>query len=293
MKVVVYGRPIHTDGFEFFLEKFTSTLDEKNVEYCFFNSYAEFIRHRYGIEVRPCDAREMDPQFYDLMITLGGDGTVLDTLSLVLDSGLPVLGINLGRFGFLANVKVEEIESAVDRLLKGAYSVESRSVIEVVTDVAEINEFPYALNDMVVQKRDTSAMITVDAYLDGKFMNSYWADGLIIATPTGSSGYSLSCGGPILFPGTNAFAFTPIAVHNLTVRPAVLPDHHSFGIEVKGRSDSLLVSLDSRSYKVPVNTKLTVKKADFSFQVIQLDGVNYMDTIRTKLMWGMDSRNES
>ena len=289
MKVLVYGRPIATADLESFIARFTSCMNNNGIQYVAWASYGTFLKSEYGLNWETTETLDED---FDFLISLGGDGTVLDTLSLVKDTGLPVLGVNLGRFGFLATIQVEDIDGAVEKLMNNAYDVQGRSVLEVITEFQAIQEFPYALNDFVVQKRDSSAMISVDAYLEEDFLNSYWSDGLILATPTGSSGYSLSCGGPLLFPGSQSVVLTPIAAHNLTVRPAVLPDNGTLNFNISSRGNSVLVSLDSRSYKVPAHTKFQVKKAKFAFNMVNLHGQTYMDTIRTKLMWGLDKRNK-
>jgi NAD+ kinase len=293
MRVAVYGRPIHLDDFEASFRKFTEVMAKHEIQFELVESFAQFVSKYYPFQVDSCHPGDMKEEGFDFLMSLGGDGTVLDTLSLVHDSGLPVLGVNLGRFGFLANITLDELDGAVQQLKDKKYSLEGRSVIEVEADVPEVQDFPFALNDFVVQKRDSSSMITVDTYQNDQFMNSYWSDGLILATPTGSSGYSLSCGGPLIFPGAKAFALTPIAVHNLTVRPVILPDDQEVLFEVKSRSKSVLVSIDSRSFKVPVNTKFKLRKARFLFNMVRLEDHTYMDTIRTKLMWGVDSRNKS
>ncbi len=287
MKVAVYGRTIATEGLRDFIAHFTSCLEKHEMEYVAIPQYARFLKSKLQLDLPQSD--ELNE--IDILISLGGDGTVLDTLSIVKDSGLAVLGVNLGRFGFLANTTMDDIESTIIQLKKGEYSIEGRSVIKVETEIDEIQDFPYALNDFVVQKRDSSAMITVDTHLDGEFLNSYWADGLIVSSPTGSSGYSLSCGGPLLFPGSQSFVVTPIAAHNLTVRPAVIPDDKILELQITGRSNTVLVSLDSRSYKVSADTQFRVKKGEFYFNMVRLKGSSYMDTIRTKLMWGVDTRN--
>ena len=202
------------------------------------------------------------------------------------------MSINLGRLGFLANIKIDEVDKAIHALKNGLTTIEKRTVIQVDSNVDEINEFPYALNDFVIQKRDTSAMITLKTNLNTSFLNTYWADGLIVATPTGSSGYSLSCGGPFIFPGSNSLVITPIAAHNLTVRPVVIPDQSILEIDTSGRGKNVLITLDSRSFVVPSNTRLSLKRASFEFSMIQLQGVSYMDTIRNKLLWGADRRDE-
>jgi NAD+ kinase len=293
MKVALYGRHIKTKNFKAFYQNFTSILAKQNIHYEVSTSYGAFLKDSYGITCDSCTDSSLTPENFTCLISLGGDGTALDTLLLVRDSGLPVMGVNLGRLGFLANIKMDEVEEALIALKQGNTTIEKRVILKIESDIAEINEFPYALNDFVVQKRDTSAMITVKASLNGHFLNNYWSDGLIVATPTGSSGYSLSCGGPLIFPGSKSFVITPIAAHNLTVRPIVIPDNTALEIETSGRADTILITLDSRSFIVPANTKLSIKQAEFNFTMIQLSGTTYMETIRNKLLWGADRRDET
>jgi NAD+ kinase len=227
----------------------------------------------------------------DYLISVGGDGTILDTLSIVRDSGVPVLGINTGRFGFLSSCRASEVKMALNELMSKSYSIENRTVLMLESNYPVFDDFPYALNDFVLHKKDSSSMIIVHAYLNGEFLNSYWADGLIIASPTGSTGYSLSCGGPILFPQSGSFVITPIAPHNLNVRPAVISDDHVLSFEIEGRSHSFLCSMDARSESIRHDIQLAVRKADFSFKLIRLSNENFLSTLRTKLMWGLDNRN--
>jgi len=292
MKVALYGRPIKYPNFQLFFERFVTALNANDINYETTQDYGAFLKKQYGINHPTCTDESLLTQNFDCLISLGGDGTALDTLSLVKDSGLPVMSINLGRLGFLANIKIDEVDKAIHALKNGLTSIEKRTVIQVESDVDEINKFPFALNDFVIQKRDTSAMITLKTSLNKSFLNTYWADGLIVATPTGSSGYSLSCGGPFIFPGSNSLVITPIAAHNLTVRPVVIPDQSVLEIDTSGRGKNVLITLDSRSFVVPSNTKLTLKRASFEFSMIQLQGVSYMDTIRNKLLWGADRRDE-
>ena len=292
MKVALYGRPIKYSNFQLFFERFVAALNANDIIFETTYSYGEFLKKEYDINHPTCSNESLLSKNFDCLISLGGDGTALDTLSLVRDSGLPVMSINLGRLGFLANIKIDEVDKAIHALKNGMTSIEKRTVIQVDSNVDEINEFPYALNDFVIQKRDTSAMITLKTSLNESFLNTYWADGLIVATPTGSSGYSLSCGGPFIFPGSNSLVITPIAAHNLTVRPVVIPDQSVLEIDTSGRGKNVLITLDSRSFVVPSNTKLTLKRASFEFSMIQLQGVSYMDTIRNKLLWGADRRDE-
>ena len=292
MKVALYGRPIKYPNFQLFFERFVAALNANDIIFETTYSYGEFLKKEYDINHPTCSNESLLSKHFDCLISLGGDGTALDTLSLVRDSGLPVMSINLGRLGFLANIKIDEVDKAIHALKNGLTTIEKRTVIQVDSNVDEINEFPYALNDFVIQKRDTSAMITLKTNLNKSFLNTYWADRLIVATPTGSSGYSLSCGGPFIFPGSNSLVITPIAAHNLTVRPVVIPDQSILEIDTSGRGKNVLITLDSRSFVVPSNTKLTLKRASFEFSMIQLQGVSYMDTIRNKLLWGADRRDE-
>ncbi|MFT5513201.1 MAG: NAD+ kinase [Bacteroidia bacterium] len=227
----------------------------------------------------------------DILFSLGGDGTVLDTLSIVRDTETPVLGINLGRFGFLANSRQEDFETNYVALNRKDFTIDKRTVIELQSKKELFSGFPFGLNDVVIQKKDTSNMITVNTRLDNETLNSYWADGLILATPTGSTGYSLSCGGPIIYPGSASLVLTPIAPHNLSIRPLVIGDNKTLSFEVEGRSDDFLVTIDSRSETISKGTKLTVKKAGFKFHMIRLGDHSYSKTIRNKLLWGLDKRN--
>ena len=292
MRIALYGRPIEYPNFEAFFSRLTHALETHNIAFELTASYSAFLRERYNINHPACTNESLYSHQFDFLISLGGDGTTLDTLALVKESELPVLSINLGRLGFLANIKMDQVDEVIEALQKGHTSIEKRTVIQVDSTIDEINTFPYALNDFVIQKRDNSAMITLKTNLNDSFLNTYWADGLIVATPTGSSGYSLSCGGPFIFPGSNSLAITPIAAHNLTVRPIVIADHSILSIDASVRGKNVLITLDSRSFVVPSNTKLTVRRASFDFSMVQLTGVSYMDTIRNKLLWGTDRRDE-
>ncbi len=227
----------------------------------------------------------------DFMITLGGDGTILNAATIVRDSGVPVLGINLGRLGFLAGIEKARIKEAIDLLQRGMYSIEDRSMLQIESDAPLFGEVPFALNDMTILKRDTSSMITIHTYIDGAYLNSYWADGIIIATPTGSTGYSLSCGGPIIFPNSGNFVITPVAPHNLNIRPIVISDNSVISFEVEGRAENFLCTLDSRFETITSSSQLAVRKCDFPMKLVQLNETSFMRTIRDKLAWGMDSRN--
>jgi NAD+ kinase len=227
----------------------------------------------------------------DYMISIGGDGTMLDCLTYIRDLQIPVLGINSGRLGFLASVSMDESQKALENLIKGHFQVDSRSVLQLESNQPLFGGVKYALNDFVIHKKDSSSMIIIHSYINGEFLNSYWSDGLIIATPTGSTGYSLSCGGPILYPTSSSFAITPVAPHNLNVRPIIVSDQNVLSFEIEGRATSYLVSLDSRSETINSSTQLAVRKADFQFHLIRFNEENYLNTLRKKLMWGVDNRN--
>jgi NAD+ kinase len=229
---------------------------------------------------------------YDLMISLGGDGTFLKAVSFIRDSGVPILGINTGRLGFLSNLAKDQIAQTLQRFNAGQYEFQKRSLLRVHTENDLFSDENFALNELTLQKKDTSSMIKVHAYLGDKFLNTYWADGLIVATPTGSTAYSLSCGGPIITPGCQVHILTPIAPHNLNVRPVVVPDHMPISLQVEGRDRSYLLSLDGHSQHTKQGEKVTITKAEFMINVVKFEDNNFLDTIRNKMFWGSDTRNE-
>jgi NAD+ kinase len=224
-------------------------------------------------------------------VSIGGDGTLLESVTHIGALETPVLGINTGRLGFLATISKEESEQALLKVLEGSYQLDKRSLLKLESNTNIFSSLNYALNDFTVVKKDTSSMITIHTFIDGEFLNSYWADGIIVATPTGSTGYSLSCGGPLIFPRSGNFVITPVSPHNLTVRPIILSDSSVISFQIEGRSRKFLVSLDSRIASVDPSVQLTVKKADFRVNLIQLEGQHYFKTLRQKLNWGLDIRN--
>lgn len=227
----------------------------------------------------------------DCLISLGGDGTVLDAITLIGDTNIPVLGINYGRLGFLASISKDELSLMVDALVNRSYVIDKRTLIHLDANIPVFGSTPFALNEFAINKRDTSPMIKIHTYLNGEFLNSYWADGLIVATPTGSTGYSMSCNGPILFPESASFVITPVAPHNLNVRSIVVPDTSVISFEIEGRTEELICSLDARKEIVPKHIQLAVKKEDFTVSFIRLNENSYLTTLRTKLTWGLDKRN--
>jgi len=227
----------------------------------------------------------------DYLISIGGDGTFLETIVLVKDNDIPVLGINTGRLGFLSNVKTDEIAEAIDALINKAYDIDERSMLSIEANNFDFGANNYALNEITLHRTDSSTMITVHTYLDDEFLNSYWADGLIISTPTGSTAYSLSCNGPILLPDSENMIITPIAPHNLNVRPLVINDEKVLKIQIDARSENYVVALDSRSYSLPLDATLKITKTPHTIKLIRLNNHTFLTTLRSKLMWGIDKRN--
>jgi len=231
------------------------------------------------------------PAHVDMLFSLGGDGTMLDTVSFVGNSNIPIIGINLGRLGFLAAIPEEEVEQAILSLVRGSYTLEKRTLLHLDSSKPMFDGAPYALNEFTIHRKDSSSMIKIHTYLNGEFLNTYWADGLIVSTPTGSTGYSLSCGGPIVFPQTSSFVITPVAPHNLNVRPIIVPDDNVISFEVEGRAENFLCTLDSRTETINSTIQLAVKKENFTISLVRPDEHNFLKTIRQKLYWGIDKRN--
>jgi NAD+ kinase len=237
-------------------------------------------------------AADLDEQI-DALISLGGDGTLLDTVCLVRDKHIPVLGINYGRLGFLASLGKENIEEAVKALQERTYVLDRRGLLHLDASIPLFGEESFALNEVVIHKREFSPMIKIHTYLNGEFLNTFWSDGLIVSTPTGSTGYSLSCNGPVVFPESESFVITPIAPHNLNIRPIVVPNNNVISFEVEGRTEDFICTLDSRKEVVPKNVQLAVRKEAFSFNLVRLNENNFLQTLRKKLTWGFDTRNST
>ncbi len=227
----------------------------------------------------------------DFLISFGGDGTILDTVVLIGDKGIPVVGINLGRLGFLAAIRQDEIAEALDSLFRKDYTIDQRRLVHLDSNVGLFGASPFALNEFSIYRKDSSSMIKIHTFLNGEFLNTYWADGLIVATPTGSTGYSLSCNGPLVFPQASNFIITPVAPHNLNIRPVVVPDDTVISFEVEGRTPNFFCTLDSRHESFTKDVQLAIRKEHFDFNLIRLNDQNFLNTIRKKLFWGIDSRN--
>ncbi|WP_026706096.1 NAD kinase [Flavobacterium soli] len=294
MKVAIYGQyyqnstePIIRDIFVFF--------NQNNVEMVIEATFLKMLYEKQLIkkEYKTFSShKELDSSF-DLLLSIGGDGTILRAATLVRKSGVPILGINAGRLGFLASVQKENIEAFLQLVIDKKYTISKRTLLSLTIspknkDIQDIN---FAMNEISVSRKDTTSMITIETYLNGEFLNSYWADGLIIATPTGSTGYSLSCGGPILTPDVKSLVITPIAPHNLNARPLVIPDKTEIRLKVTGREEQYLVSLDSRITSIKNESVLTIKKTPFQINMIEIPEETFLKTLRNKLLWGEDKRN--
>jgi NAD+ kinase len=227
----------------------------------------------------------------DCLISLGGDGTMLDSVALIGNKEIPLLGINFGRLGFLASIGKNEMQQAVESLVSSTYHIDQRTLIHVDANLPLFGNAPFGLNEFVIHKKDTSPMIKIHTYMNGEFLNTYWADGLIVSTPTGSTGYNLSCNGPIVFPDSGNFIITPVAPHNLNVRPIVIPDNNIVSFEIEGRTDQFLCSLDSRREIVSKNIALAIRKELFTIGLVRLNENTFLETLRNKLAWGLDKRN--
>jgi len=292
MKIAIYSRGIENNQHKNIIA-FIEELKTYNVEPVFFQDFFNQFYSTVNIQGKYSTFNSADDlnNNIDFMISLGGDGTLLDTVTFIQDKGIPVLGINYGRLGFLATLGKEDLNSAIKALVDRTYVLDKRTLIHLDADLPLFGSAPYALNEFVLHKKDTSSMIKIHTYLNGEFLNTYWADGLIVATPTGSTGYSLSCSGPVIFPDSGNFVITPVAPHNLNIRPIVVPDDNIISFEIESRSDGFLCSMDSRREIVPKEVQLAVKKEKFRINLVRLNENNFLQTLRNKLSWGLDKRN--
>ncbi len=293
MKVAIYSRGLDADQ-EVQLLTLLEELRRYHIEVCLHKS---LVGAKSAVKMLPGDfsvfSRHDDlNSSIDCIISLGGDGTMLDTATLVRDKKIPIMGINFGRLGFLAGTGKDEISVAVEALAHGRYIIDKRTLLRLNANIPLFDDTPFALNEFAIHKRDISPMIKIHTYLNGKFLNSYWADGIIVSTPTGSTGYNLSCNGPIVFPDSASFVITPVAPHNLNVRPIVIPDSNVISFEVENRTHHFICTLDSRREIVENEVKLAVKKEDFEILLIALTENSFLTTLREKLTWGFDKRNK-
>lgn len=291
MKIAIHGRTFNNDAIPFIQEMFDN-LKSRESEILVFKNFSVFL-DKVGIKYDSASiySHHEELEDTDFLFSIGGDGTFLESVTFAGPQQVPLLGINTGRLGFLATTPREKILQAIDSIYRHTYKFEERTLINVGSDIDLFSGVNFALNEFAILKRDTSSMIVVHTYINGEYLNSYWADGLIISTPTGSTGYSLSCGGPLVMPSTNNFIISPVSPHNLNVRPMIVPDSSILSFEIEARNKNFLISLDSRSKSVPVKTKLTVKRERFKAKIVELEGYNYFQTLRNKLNWGLDLRN--
>jgi NAD+ kinase len=292
MKVAIYSRVFDRAQKED-VQLFFDELKKQKLRPIIFHSFYEQIKSLIDL---PEDSgvfflSEDITEEMEYIISLGGDGTLLDTVTLVRGRNVPVMGINFGRLGFLASIGRDEVRTAIKALANHSFVVDKRTLIHVDSNLPLFGHVPYALNEFAIHKRDIAPMVKIHTYLNGEFLNTYWVDGLVVSTPTGSTGYSLSCGGPIVFPESGSFVITPIAPHNLNVRPIVVPDDNIISFEVESRSDQIICALDSRREIVDKDVQLAVRKETFLLSLVRLNENNFLQTLRNKLTWGLDKRN--
>ena len=292
MKIAVYGRLLKSHNIPY-IQQFFDLLSQKNITHVIYDGFYANIKKEIQFKKDPATFKENSDicNDVDFLFSLGGDGTLLDTVTLIRDSNIPIIGINIGRLGFLAGLGKEEIEAAIEALEKGTFIIDKRTLIQLDSVQPLFGNVNYALNEMTIHKTDSSFMMKINAYLNGEFLNSYWSDGLIVSTPTGSTGYSLSCGGPVVSPKSKNFIITPIAPHNMNIRPIVIPDDIEISFKIEDPNINSLCTLDSRSATIDASNQLSVKKAPFTISLVRLDDHYFISTLRNKLMWGADKRN--
>lgn len=292
MLVALYNRTFEEQDVPM-LKHILQLLEQHKIQTVFYKDFYLALQQYVPFNVTPrlFTSKKDLPTHTDMLFSLGGDGTMLDTVSFVGNSNIPLIGINLGRLGFLAAIPEEEVEAAILSLIRGSYTLEKRSLIHLDSSVPLFDGAPYALNEFTLHRKDSSSMIKIHTYLNGEFLNTYWADGLIVATPTGSTGYSLSCGGPVVFPQASSFVITPVAPHNLNTRSIIVPDDNVISFEVEGRTEQVLCTLDARTESVGMGVQLAVKRESFTISLVRPDEHNFLKTIRQKLYWGIDRRN--
>ena len=292
MTIAIFGSP-YPEHFSKYIQHLIKKLETEHINLIIEEEFSTFLENniRFNKSISTFNSYETLKNKADLLLSIGGDGTLLKAVTYVRESEIPIMGINTGRLGFISSISADQIDDAITDILKGNYKINERTLLELSSDKNLFKEKNFALNEVAVSKKDTSSMIRIDAYVDDEFLNTYWADGLVVSTPTGSTGYSLSCGGPIIMPGTNNIIITPNAPHNLNVRPIVIDDNSVVKLKVEDRDQLALVSLDSRSRAFDSETELIIKKADFKVRLVQPQNNSLIKTIRHKLMWGLDKRS--
>ena len=291
-KIAIFGKSIEKEGIEY-LQNLLKRLEFFNCTLSIYEPFYKKIENqvRFPSNLKFFNTHEELKDNAEILLSIGGDGTLLDTITLIRNSGITVLGINLGRLGFLSSISKDEILPAIDKVLSGNFVLEQRTLLELSKPEAIFGDFNFALNELSITKSSPHALAVINVFVNGSFLNKYWADGLLVATPTGSTAYSLSCSGPIITPESENFVITPIATHNLTVRPIVIPDKCTIRITVEGRNQNYQVGLDSRFQSLRMTDEIIIKKANYKINLIQLHEKDFFNTIREKLLWGKDQRN--
>jgi NAD+ kinase len=292
MTIAIFGSP-YPEHFSKYIQHLIKKLETEHINLIIEEEFSVFLENniRFNKSISTFNSYETLKNKADFLFSIGGDGTLLKAVTYVRKSEIPIIGINTGRLGFISSISADQIDDAITDILKGNYKINERTLLELNTNNQLFKEKNFALNEVAVSKKDTSSMIRIDAYVDDEFLNTYWADGLVVSTPTGSTGYSLSCGGPIIMPGTNNIIITPNAPHNLNVRPIVIDDNSVVKLKIEDRDQLALVSLDSRSRAFDSETELIIKKASFKIKLVQPQNNSFTKTIRHKLMWGLDKRS--
>jgi len=292
MTIAIFGSP-YPEHFSKYIQHLIKKLEAEHIKIIVEKEFKKFLQNniRFNNKVDTFDSYESLKNNANFLFSIGGDGTLLRAITFVRDTNIPIIGINTGRLGFIASISAGQIDDALNDILKGNYTINERTLLSLETNKKLFKDNNFALNEVAVSKKDTSSMIRIDTFVDGEFLNTYWADGLVVSTPTGSTGYSLSCGGPIIMPGTNNIIITPNAPHNLNVRPIVLDDNSVITLKVEDRDQLALISLDSRARAFDSETEITIKKAKFKIKLVQPQNNSFTTTIRNKLMWGLDKRS--
>jgi NAD+ kinase len=292
MKIAIYGKPYRNELNEE-IGKIIEAIEHRDFEVAIYERYARFLNVEGHLKSgRPTFNREeVRIKDYSCLISVGGDGTLLDTVTLIGDSGVPVIGLNAGRLGFISSVSLNELDSVLTAIRESDYEIDKRSLIQVNTSRDVFGKLNFGLNEVTIHKKDTASMIKIESFVNDEYLNTYWADGLIISTPTGSTAYNLSCGGPIVVPGSENFVITPIAPHNLNVRPVVVSNNVKLKLRAEGRSEDFLLAIDSRSEIIFPKEEIEISKASFSIPLLCPKGHTFINTMRNKLAWGYDKRN--
>ncbi len=293
MKIAIFGKKIKRDSFSQ-IQKLFDILNKNDVKVVFYEPFFKCLNQKNSIKLHNTETFKYHYDLnksFDFLISIGGDGTILDAVTFIRNKNIPIIGINTGRLGFLSNISKSNIEESINNILNNNYTTEKRTLLKLTSKDKLSKEFNFALNEISFTKRDSGSMITIDVFIDDIFANTYWADGLIIATPTGSTAYSLSVGGPIVVPNSNNIIISPIAPHTLTVRPIIIKDSSKLKIKISGRNRNYLLTLDSRNEKISLSNEFYITKANFTIKIVNISDNSYFSMLRNKLMWGVDKRN--